>query len=222
MTGQKNRGLLGLPTFGEDEAIHVVVESPRGSTLKLKYDQALGAITLSRPLPQGLAYPHDWGFIPSTRADDGDPLDAMIVWDGTSYPGVVIACRPLGVLEVEQTNKESGRRERNDRLAVLPIDAPRWDAVTSIFDLSERVRLELEHFFAAAVAFERKELTVRGWEGPGRGDRARARVRAGAIPRHKTQVILGAEANRVSGSAPAESERRARARRPIPPGCWCG
>jgi inorganic pyrophosphatase len=163
---QRHLGLASLPALTSDGHLNVVVESPRGSPSKFTYDPGLGVMTLSRPLPHGLVYPHDWGFIPSTKAPDGDPLDAMIVWDGVSYPGVVIACRAIGVLLVEQTNKESGRRERNDRLAVLPVDAPRWEAVRTIDDLGDRVRDELAHFFAAAVEFEGKGLKTLGWRGP--------------------------------------------------------
>jgi inorganic pyrophosphatase len=78
----------------------------------------------------------------------------------------VVACRPLGVLQAEQTNPKTRARERNDRLVVLPTAAPRWETILSVFDLSERVRLELERFFTAAVAFENKELTLLGWAGP--------------------------------------------------------
>jgi inorganic pyrophosphatase len=155
-----------LPAFADDDSVNVVVESPRGSTLKFKYDANHGVMMLSRPLPVGLAYPHDWGFIPSTRAPDGDPLDAIVIWDGVSYPGVVVPCRPIGVLRVEQTNVVSGGRERNDRLVVLPTKAPRWDSHRSIFDFAERVRLELRQFFLAAVAFEAKDLEILGWAGP--------------------------------------------------------
>jgi inorganic pyrophosphatase len=162
----RRKGLLAIPARGENGSVHVVVESPRGSTNKFKFDPGLGALTLSRPLPEGLAYPHDWGFVPSTRAADGDPLDAMIVWDGVSYPGVVVACRPIGVLLVEQTSTKTGRREHNDRLAVLPVDAPRWADVRTIDDLSERARSELSHFFEAAVEFEGKDLKILGWRGP--------------------------------------------------------
>src|SRR6185503_13012746 len=93
-----------LPTFADDDAIHVVVESPRGSAVKLKYDREHGVMTMSRPLTLGLTYPCDWGFVPSTHAPDGDPLDAFIMWDASVYPGVVVPCRPIGVLRVEQTN----------------------------------------------------------------------------------------------------------------------
>lgn len=155
-----------LPAFRPDGAINVIVESPRGSALKLKYDATHGVMTLSRPLPAGLAYPFDWGFVPSTRAPDGDPLDAAILWDGASYPGIVIACRAIGILAVEQTNKISHKRERNDRLAMLPVDAPRHADIESVFDLSKRLRDEFEEFFRHAVAFEGKAVEFLGWSGP--------------------------------------------------------
>lgn len=170
--------LSSLPTFAGDGACHVVVESPRGSALKVTYDAARGVMTLSRPLPAGLTYPHDWGFVPSTRAADGDPLDAMILWDGVSFPGLVVACRPIGVLKVEQTNVKTGARERNDRLLALPVTAHRWAPVRTVFDLSERVRLELEQFFLAAVAFEKKDLALLGWDGP---DKAMTLIQESAI-----------------------------------------
>ena len=155
-----------LRAFRQDGSINVVVESPRGSAIKFKYDPDDDVMTLSRPLPAGLVYPHDWGFVPSTHAPDGDPVDAIILWDGASFPGVVIPCRAIGLLEVEQTNLASKKRERNDRLAMLPIKAPRHGDVASVFDLPARVREELEQFFLHAVAFEGKAVKILGWTGP--------------------------------------------------------
>src|SRR5262245_263326 len=126
--------LSALPAFSDAGTLHVVIESPRGSTLKLKYDVARGVMTLSRPLTVGLAYPYDWGFIPSTRGLDGDPIDVFVMWDNISYPGIVLPCRPIGVLRVEQTNPTSHARERNARVAVLPTKAPRWETIRSVFD----------------------------------------------------------------------------------------
>src|SRR5262249_62322978 len=131
---------MTLPAFREDGSLNVVVECPRGATCKFKHEPSIDRIVLSRQLPSGIGYPHDWGFVPSTRAADGDPVDAMIVWDGVSYPGVLVPCRAIGILNVEQTNLGSGARERNDRLAVLPVTAPRFDAIATVFDLPERVR----------------------------------------------------------------------------------
>jgi inorganic pyrophosphatase len=159
--------LIALPTFIEHDAFRVVVESPRGSALKLKYDPEHQVITLSRPLIAGLAYPCDWGFVPSTRAPDGDPLDAFVLWDGISFPGVVLPCRAIGVLRIEQTSRSSHERERNDRVVALPVKAPRLDAVQGVRDLSDRVRRELEQFFLAVVAFEGRDLSILGWGDPG-------------------------------------------------------
>jgi inorganic pyrophosphatase len=159
--------LLELPAFRDEQTVNTVVESPRGSALKFKCDAATGLMMLSRPLPSGLVYPHDWGFVPSTRAADGDPLDACVLWDGVSYPGIVIPARPIGVLRVEQTNPSTHERERNDRLVVIPAKAARLDTVKDVSDIPERVRAELERFFTAAVAFEDKELTILGWGGQG-------------------------------------------------------
>lgn len=159
-----------LAAYRPDGSVNVIVESPRGSSVKFKHDATIDRIVLSRPLPAGLIYPHDWGFVPSTQASDGDPLDAFVAWDGMSYPGVVIPCRAIGVLEVEQTNLRTRERERNDRVAMLPVTAPRLAEVHSVFDLPERWRAELEKFFVAAVAFEGKDLKVLGWSGPAEAD----------------------------------------------------
>ncbi|MGH9408232.1 MAG: inorganic diphosphatase [Vicinamibacterales bacterium] len=167
--------LTTLPAFAETDTLNVVIESPRGSTAKLKFDADQGVMRLSRPLIVGLAYPCDWGFVPSTRGPDGDPIDAFVMWDGTGFSGLVLECRPIGLLRVEQTNRTSGARERNDRVATLPISAPRWASIHTVFDLNERIRQELERFFLSAVAFEGKELQIGGWAGP---DEALTLVRA--------------------------------------------
>jgi inorganic pyrophosphatase len=146
--------------YADDGSLNVFVESPRGATAKWKYEN--GIIRLSRPLPAGLAYPYDWGFIPGTRASDGDPLDALIVWEGISYPGVVVPSHPIGVLRVEQTSRTTQQRERNDRVIVVPISAAAI-GLRSALEWTDRLREELEHFFTAAVAFEKKDPVLLGW-----------------------------------------------------------
>jgi inorganic pyrophosphatase len=151
-----------LPTRNASGAFHVVVESPRLSRVKLKFDSKLSAFTVSRPLALGLTYPYDWGFVPGTKAPDGDPLDAMVYWDASSYPGVVIPCRALGVIRLEQNDKKGGR-QRNDRLVVVPVNAPRDGELRTHHDLSERERAELNHFFVSAVFFAEKDPKILGW-----------------------------------------------------------
>jgi inorganic pyrophosphatase len=90
---------LNLPPFTEDSDVHVVVETPRGSRAKFAYDPKLETFILSKSLLTGLTYPHDWGFVPSTKADDGDPLDIMVIHDAATFPGIVLTCRVIGILE---------------------------------------------------------------------------------------------------------------------------
>jgi inorganic pyrophosphatase len=158
--------LNDVPAFGPDDSVHVIVESTRGSNLKLKYQPEFAVFTLSRPLINGLTFPYDWGFVPGTRGPDGDPLDAMVLWDQSSVPGLVLSCRVIGALGVEQNSKRrSGTRERNDRLFVVPTAAPRANDLKDVRNLPSRLKEELEHFFLASTAFEHKDLKFTGWSG---------------------------------------------------------
>jgi len=161
-------GLAKLTARDDGGAFRVVVESPAGSRVKLKYEPDLGAFTLSRPLVVGLAYPLDWGFVPGTRGPDGDPIDAIVVCDFSTYPGVVIPCRALALVRLEQNVKTSRGRQRNDRIVAEPVAAHR-----STGALSERMRKELEAFLVAATLFEGKDVEILGW---GSADEAEASV----------------------------------------------
>jgi inorganic pyrophosphatase len=165
------RDLHTLKTFAGADVFHVVVESPGGAAVKLKYSPDLRAMSLSRPLVLGVTYPCDWGFVPSTAGPDGDPIDAAIWWDVPTYPGVVIPCRALAVVRVEQNRAEGPGRIRNDRVLATPVAARREET------LSARVRQEIEHFFLAATALEGKEARILGWDD---GDAALALIRSSA------------------------------------------
>ena len=159
--------LAALSARDDDGALRVVVESPAGSRVKLKYDPELGAFTISRPLVLGVVYPFDWGFVPGTQGPDGDPIDVILVSDFATYPGVVIPARPLAIIRVEQKATRGGR-QRNDRIVAEPTPSRR-----RIGELSERVRKELEHFFGAVTVFEGKDIEILGW---GSADEADALV----------------------------------------------
>ncbi len=153
-----------LPPVPSKGLVHVVVETPRHAIVKLKYEPELGTFVLKRALSMGFTYPYDWGFVPGTQAEDGDPLDALVVWEAQSPPGTVLICRPLGVLELTQRGGKG--RVRNDRLLCVPERDPRTGWLRSVNDLPERVRDELAHFFVASVHFEKKDVDVLGWGGP--------------------------------------------------------
>src|SRR5215510_12618161 len=139
--------LINLPAFTEDGDVCVVIETPRGSRAKLAYDPKLKTFTLSKSLLVGLTYPHDWGFVPSTRADDGDPLDVMVIHDGATFPGLVVTCRVIGVLQIEQKSKN--KAERNDRLFAVPLRSHSERALKDVRDLTTPIQEELEKFFIA-------------------------------------------------------------------------
>jgi inorganic pyrophosphatase len=88
---------LSLPTFAGPRGVHAVVETPRHAQAKFKYEQSLGVFVLSRALPLGPSYPYDWGFVPSTIAPDGDPLDVLVLHNVTTSPSVVLRCQPIGI-----------------------------------------------------------------------------------------------------------------------------
>jgi inorganic pyrophosphatase len=165
-----------LPTSPSQDLVHVVVETPRGAIVKLKYEPELEQFVLKRSLPLGFAYPYDWGFVPGTRAEDGDPVDALVCWEAVSPPGTVLRCRPLGVLELSQRKRKPGGRLRNDRILCVPERDPRTAWLHSVKDLPERIREELAHFFVASVQLEGKDARVHGWGGP---DAAFSLVRGG-------------------------------------------
>jgi inorganic pyrophosphatase len=162
--------LRKLPVRDKKGDVYVVVETPRGSAAKLEFDPDLQLFTLSKSLILGLSYPYDWGFIPSTEGEDGDPVDALILHDAATTAGLVLKCKIIGVLEVVQT--EGGKHAiRNDRLIAVPRDSHREQAAEDARDLPKQVRSEIEKFFVATDELENKELKFLGWKGPKAGER---------------------------------------------------
>ena len=127
-----------LPLWYGKGVANVVVETPRGARVKLNYDEKLDCFTMKRPLPAGIAYPYDWGFLPSTLGDDGDPLDVLIMHEEPTVPGVVIRCKIAGALKVHET-KPDGKRQRNDRFIAVPEDDCRA-RLSNVVELTKKLR----------------------------------------------------------------------------------
>jgi inorganic pyrophosphatase len=165
--------LLALPAWDGSGALNVVVESPKGCGVKLKYDPAAAIFRVSRPLIHGLTYPYDWGFIPGTCAPDGDPLDAMVMAAAASCPGAVWSCEPIGLVRVTQPGP-AGERVHNDRVLAVPRKAARAEQLRDASDLSARERQELEKFFLMAVVLDKPGVEIEGVSG---ADAAREAIR---------------------------------------------
>jgi inorganic pyrophosphatase len=155
-----------LPALNKRGDLVCIVESPRNAKAKFKYDPVHQVFMLSRSLIAGVHYPYDWGFIPSTRAEDGDPLDVMLFHDTATMPGVVVLARPIGALLVTQKKADGSGRETNHRLFAVPLGSERAQSWQDARELPERMRQELESFFIAAGALAGKELEIREWVGP--------------------------------------------------------
>src|SRR5215475_152442 len=148
--------LNSLSPYNSEGELRVVVETPRGANMKLKYEPEVGAFVVSRALTLGLIYPYDWGFIPGTQAEDGDPLDALVLHDSSTYPGVLLSCRVLGMVKIEQTQNRKRKREINNRIITIATWHERLGQLQNTDALPRRIREEIEQFFLSATYFTAK------------------------------------------------------------------
>jgi inorganic pyrophosphatase len=136
---------MPLPAFGKKGTVNLVVETPKGHRNKFQYDYELGRFRLCKMLPAGASFPYDFGFVSGTRADDGDPLDVLILMDEPAFPGCIVEGRLIGVIEAEQ--EEDGKVVRNDRLVAVAKDSHDYGNLRTLADMNESLLKELEHFF---------------------------------------------------------------------------
>jgi inorganic pyrophosphatase len=129
----------------DPDTVQVVVETPKGSHNKFAYDPKLGVFKLKKVLPEGMVFPYEFGFVPSTKAEDGDPVDVLILMDEPAYPGCLIECRVVGVLEGKQS--EDGETFRNDRFIAVSVHSHKHMDVHDLSDLPTKFIEELEMFF---------------------------------------------------------------------------
>ena len=149
----------------DKQMLRVVVETPKGSRNKFAFDPDQHLFQLKKVLPTGMAFPYDFGFVPSTEAEDGDPIDVLVLMDEPAFPGCVLNCRPIGVIEGEQSDKKK-KTIRNDRILAIQEDAHAWADIKTIDDLGEQFCCELEEFFVNYHRLSGKEYRVLGRKGP--------------------------------------------------------
>jgi len=164
---KKKNGLANparLKAFDQDGQVQIVIETPKGSRNKYAFDPERRSFILKKVLPEGMVFPHDFGFIPSTEAEDGDPLDVLILMDQPAFPGCVVEARLVGVIEGEQS--EDGKKERNDRLIAVSNSSHTHSDIKSVDDLNESLIREIEKFFVNYHANDGKKFKVLGCKGP--------------------------------------------------------
>jgi inorganic pyrophosphatase len=152
---------LTLPAR-KDGLVVVVIETPRGSGNKIKFDTDLGVYRLDRILPAGLTVPFDFGFFPRTLADDGDPLDAIILLDQPVYPGCAVLARLIGILEAEQRDGGVGPWTRNDRLLAVVGGPKGHTTLRSIRDMDPFELDAIGSFFTSYHALDGHGFRVTG------------------------------------------------------------
>jgi inorganic pyrophosphatase len=160
----------------------VVIDTPAGSRNKYKYDQQFGTFRVSRILPQGAAFPYDFGSIPGTSAEDGDALDVLVLQLPASFPGCLVTVRLIGVLHAEQ--REGAKLVQNDRLIAV-VDTPVNPARLRELNAVDKEELRaIEHFFKSYNAFQGREFSIRSRGGSKHAMRALER----AIEAHAAQA----------------------------------
>jgi inorganic pyrophosphatase len=145
------------------KSLWVVIETPKGSRNKFKFDDELGCYRLNAVLPEGMDFPFDFGFVPQTRAQDGDPLDVLLLMDQPAFPGILVEARIVGVIEAEQT--EDGKTTRNDRILAVSTDSHTHSDIKKPKNLNDTMLRELEQFFVAYNREHGKKFKLLGLKG---------------------------------------------------------
>lgn len=140
------------------EIINVVVEIPKGSQNKYEYDKKHNMIKLDRVLFSPFHYPGDYGIVPQTLSDDGDPLDALVLVTNPTFPGILIECRPIGLLKL----KDQGQSD--DKIICVSTTDPRYLNTKDVTDIEEHHLKEMAHFFQVYKDLEGKKVEVLGWD----------------------------------------------------------
>lgn len=150
--------LSRIPAQPKPGIINVLIEIIGGSKNKYEYDKDLQAFALDRVLYSSVQYPCDYGFVPNTLADDGDPLDGMVLMDEPTFPGCIIAARPIGFLEMIDGG------DRDEKILCVPEKDPRYSKVRSLSDIAPHRLDEIAEFFRTYKNLEKKVTEIRGWQ----------------------------------------------------------
>ena len=147
-----------IPAQPKPGLINVLIEITGGSKNKYEFDKDLQAFALDRVLYSSVQYPYDYGFVPNTLADDGDPLDGIVIMDEPTFPGCVIPARPIGMLEMIDGG------DRDEKILCVPDKDPRYTEVKSLKDVAPHRLEEIAEFFRTYKNLEKKVTEILGWK----------------------------------------------------------
>jgi inorganic pyrophosphatase len=147
MPTKKKKNPSTSPGHSSDQPVRVqvIIETPRGSRNKLKYDPVSRRFKLSKVLAEGMMFPYDFGYVPSTKAEDGDPLDVLVLTDEPLFPGCLVDCILIGVIKAEQ--EEEGEITRNDRLIAVAEQSLLYAETRTLHNLNPTILKQIEDFF---------------------------------------------------------------------------
>jgi inorganic pyrophosphatase len=161
-------GLTGIPTWDSDGRALVVIETPRESRNKFKFDPSLGSFRLVKVLPAGMEFPFDFGYLAGTRAQDGDPLDVLVLMDAPVPVGCLVRCRLIGVIEAEEQKTSGGSWVRNDRLIAVADESDAQRHIRTLARLDPGLLSEIEAFFTTYNEIAGHGFRCLGRRGPQR------------------------------------------------------
>jgi inorganic pyrophosphatase len=144
----------------KNRLLQVIVETPAGSRNKFAFDPKQEIFALKNVLPAGMAFPYDFGFLPKTKGEDGDPIDVLLLMDEPAHPGIAVTARLIGVIKGEQIDGK--KRVRNDRLVAVCDTTHEYANVKRLSDLPKKWIRELETFFVNYHELEGKEYRLLG------------------------------------------------------------
>jgi inorganic pyrophosphatase len=170
------RDISRIRPFGpKSEYLNVIIETPKGSRTKFKYNEEHGLFMFDKAMPIGQTFPFDFGFLPSTKGDDGDPLDVLVLTDEPTFVGCLVHAKLLGVIEAEQT--ENGETERNDRFIAIPLEAKSGEPSAGAMDhLEPSLARKIAKFFVAYNELQGRGFKTLRYAGP---ERAATLIRNG-------------------------------------------
>jgi inorganic pyrophosphatase len=142
------------------EVVRAIIEIPKNSANKYEYDGKLGVFRLDRALYSPMHYPGDYGFIPGTLAEDGDPLDVLVLVDEPSFTGCLMDVRPVGLLNMID------QKEHDQKVLAVPNRNPRFESIHTIDQVFPHIRREIEYFFSIYKELQGAKTTIDAWKGP--------------------------------------------------------